>query len=166
MRVIYHMAVLLAFLIIASAGIAIMASGNASVTANMVKVKSIAEKMPAAYTYFIAGLFTVGIIFNLSYMRLANTHEAKMRRFISKTKKHMKRGEHEKATALYEEARLQYSRLSSVDKMRHYDSVMNIYNELLAHTRAQEAKELAEKYAAGEITKEELQRFEVILRGY
>ncbi len=159
----YRIAILLAILIILSSGIAVITSGR-TITGGI--VGGLFSRMPAAYSYFLISLFVVGIIFNIAYMRFANVPEAKMGRLIKQTRKHIKKDEHEKAQEAYEEARLQYSKLGSVDKIRLYDTIMNVYNELLATTRAQEAKDLAEKYAAGEITSEELQRLEMILRGY
>lgn len=166
MKVIYHVFILLAILTVLSSGIVIFASGRASITSNIVAVKDFFLKMPPVYIYFLLGLFVVGIIFNFGYTRIANVPETRITRLMNKTRKHLKKGENKEASELYEEARTVYSKLSPLDKVRHYNTIMDVYNELLAQTRTEEAKELAEKYAAGEISKEELQRFEMILKGY
>lgn len=166
MNALPRIAVFLVFLIIISAGVAMLTTGKAPITGGMTMVKDFFKAMPPAYTYFLLALFVVGIIFNVGYTRLASAPEAQMKRLMGEAKKQIKKGAHEKALKLYEDARLLYSRLGSVDKIRHYDEIMNIYEELRTYSRAGEAKELAEKYVSGEITKDELQRFEMILRGY
>lgn len=82
---------------------------------------------------------------------------------VNKAEAAIRNNRHYEAYPIYDKIRGLYENLNSREKGKHQGRVMNVYSELLAHTRAKEANYLVDKYLEGSITKQELYRMRELL---
>ncbi len=157
------------FLVLLSFGIGALSSGRAgmgSITGGITLVDNVSSAASAAiktsHVYILLAVASLGAIAGTGYQRSKST---KIQRLVAKTHKHLKSGAFESAVQVYEETKLLYEGMDEEKKLKSYNDVIGVYNQLLSHYKTKEAQRLAEKYSKGTITQEELRKLEAILQG-
>lgn len=114
----------------------------------------------------VVALFVVagGVVQNLDSSGFTPS-SIRMSIALNKAESAIGESKHHEAYPLYEKMRYLYENLNARDKGRYQSRVLNVYSELLAHTRAKEANHLADKYLAGKISNEELMRLKELMEG-
>jgi ATP-dependent exoDNAse (exonuclease V) alpha subunit len=168
MAKIYLLVTAFIFLVLFTFGLAVVASGRADITGSAVLVDSISKTFDTAIKssriYLFLSIIAVAALLNAGYQIVKAP--AKMQRLLATAKKHLEEGAIDKAVQVYEETRLLYENMKPEEKLRNYNDLIEIYNNLMWHYRAKEAQKLAEKYSKGTLSDEELRRLELLLQSY
>lgn len=112
--------------------------------------------------YALIGIVVLVIAGRVGYEKIASSRDP-MQGMVEKAKKLVANEQYEQAYEIYSKARQAYSQLEEEAKLKHYDSLISIYQSLNRYAEVKEAQRLAEKYANGTITREELRRLNEIL---
>ncbi len=112
--------------------------------------------------YALIGMVALVIAGRVGYEKIASSRDP-MQGLVDKAKKMIENEQYEKACEMYSMARQAYSQLEGEAKLKHYDSLISIYQNLKRYSELKEAQRLAEKYAQGTITKEEMGRLNEML---
>lgn len=116
-----------------------------------------------SFVFFaLIGMVALVIAGRVGYEKLAGSRDP-MQGMVDKTKKLIENEQYEQAYEIYAGARKAYSQLEEAAKLKHYDSLISIYQNLKRYAELKEAQRLAEKYANGTITREELRRLNEML---
>ncbi len=116
-----------------------------------------------SFVFFaLIGMVALVIAGRVGYEKLASSRDP-MQGIVDKAKKMIENEQYEQAYEIYAGARKAYSQLEEAAKLKHYDSLISIYQSLKRYAELKEAQRLAEKYANGTITREELRRLNDML---
>ncbi|MBI4438893.1 hypothetical protein HY640_03095 [Candidatus Woesearchaeota archaeon] len=89
----------------------------------------------------------------------------RMSMLLRKSESLIKENKHYLAYPMYSDMRQLYENLKPAEKGTHKKRILDVYSELAAHAKAQEANVLVDKYLEGNITKPELGRLRELLEG-
>ncbi len=116
-----------------------------------------------SFVFFaLIGMVALVIAGRVGYEKMASSRDP-MQGMVNKAKKMIENEQYEQAYEIYAGARKAYSQLEEAAKLKHYDSLVSIYQNLKRYAELKEAQRLAEKYANGTITREELRRLNEML---
>lgn len=121
-----------------------------------------AQKSISFVFYALIGIVALVIAGRVGYEKMENIRDP-MQGMVDKAKKMIENEQYEEAYEIYSKARQAYSELEEAAKLKHYDSLISIYQNLRRYAELKEAQRLAEKYANGTITREELRRLNEML---
>ncbi len=82
---------------------------------------------------------------------------------LDKAETLIKEKRHEELHSVYGDIRVTYERLNAREKGKHQMRALDVYSELLAHSRAKEANILVDKYLEGKINKDEVERLRELI---
>ncbi len=112
--------------------------------------------------YALIGMVALVIAGRVGYEKLASSRDP-MQGMVTDAKKMIENEQYEQAYEIYSKARQAYSQLEGEARLKHYDSLVSIYQNLKRYSEIKQAQRLAEKYAQGTITKEEMGRLNEML---
>lgn len=112
--------------------------------------------------YALIGMAALIVVGRIGYEKIAESRDP-MQGMVTDVKKLIENEKYEEAYEVYAKARQAYSQLEEEAKLKHYDSLISIYQNLKRYAELKEAQRLAEKYAQGTITREELRRLNEML---
>lgn len=138
---------------------------SASPITGAVIAVSTARTLKASVSYVLfalIGMAALIVVGRIGYEKIADSRDP-MQGIVTDAKKLIENEQYEEAYAVYEKARQAYSQLEEEAKLKHYDSLISIYQNLKRYSELKEAQKLAEKYAQGTITREELRRLNEML---
>ncbi len=116
-----------------------------------------------SFVFFaLIGMAALVIVGRIGYEKIADSRDP-MQGMVDKAKKLVENEQYEQAYEIYSNARKAYSQLEEAAKLKHYDSLISIYQNLKRYAELKEAQSLAEKYANGTITREELRKLNDML---
>lgn len=117
------------------------------------------EKVQASVSMVLYGLVAavaLGISGIVAYERIASRES--MGRTIGQARKMIQTEQHEEARRIYVKARQAFSELGEEAKLKHYNDLSEVYYSLKRYAEIKEAQKLAEKYAEGNISREEFSK--------
>ncbi len=112
--------------------------------------------------YALIGMAALIVVGRIGYEKIAESRDP-MQGMVTDAKKLIENEKYEEAYEVYAKARQAYSQLEEEAKLKHYDSLISIYQNLKRYSELKEAQRLAEKYAQGTITREELRKLNEML---
>jgi hypothetical protein len=115
--------------------------------------------------YVLLGLVVLIVVVRVSYTRISEfeSSEREFRNLMREAEELVRSDRHSEAYSRYNNARKLYMQLKPTKKVKHYDKLMALYISLSQHKKMREAHYLADKYIAGTITKEELEKFRELI---
>ncbi len=112
--------------------------------------------------YLMLGLTAVVVFGKIGYEKLSVNRDP-VGGFVRRAQKHLQDDQYKEAYQVYSQAREAFKGLEDEAKLRHYDSLLTIYQSLKKYAVIGEAQRLAQKYETGTITKEEMRRLNELL---
>ncbi|MFH1182186.1 MAG: hypothetical protein V1702_04465 [Candidatus Woesearchaeota archaeon] len=125
-----------------------------------------AKSIALVVFYGLLAVVVLGVVARTGYNAISgmsNTTERQMKNSMRSAEELIKAGRKEEAFAHYNDARALYSRVSPERQAKYYDQLIATYSVLQQHRKAKEAGRLADRYIAGSITREELERLRDLL---
>lgn len=116
--------------------------------------------------YGLLAVVVLGVIVKAgsgAISKMSNTTEKQIKNSIRSAEELIKEGKKEEAFTHYNNARTLYSQINPSQQAKYYDNLIATYSVLQQHQKAKEAGKLADRYIAGNITREELERLKGLL---
>ena len=116
--------------------------------------------------YALLGIIVLAVVARVGYTtigQLGDPVEKEVKSSIAHAENMIRKEKHDHAYEPYKRARETYIKLSPEKRVKYYDKLMETYSALEHHTKTKEAHQLADKYVAGTITKEEMDKLKELL---
>jgi len=124
-----------------------------------------AQSVAVTAMYALLGLVGLIVVVRVGYSTITefDQPERQIKGTLREAEDRIKKNRHGEAYEYYNSARELYKQLKPARKLKHYDKLISVYTILLEHKRISEAQYLTDRYKAGIITKEELDRLRDLL---
>jgi hypothetical protein len=112
--------------------------------------------------YSLVGLVAVAVVGRIGYEQAMSNRNG-MAGHIRTAEKMLSERRHDEARTSYTAAREVYASLSTEEKLKHYDTLVNLHGQISEQIAVQRAQQLAEKYADNTITSSEMRELNQLL---
>jgi hypothetical protein len=141
--------------------------GNA-ITGAVISADVINQAKSIAMMVFFSliAVVVLGVVVRTGYTAIkgmADPAERQMKEAVSNAEGLIRQGKKDEAFAHYNLARTVYSQITPSKQAKYYDRLIATYQTLQEHQKAKEAGKLADRYIAGNITKQELEKLRELL---
>jgi hypothetical protein len=152
----------------ASKGTSLQAEKKQGITGAVISADLINEaKSIATMVFFgLLAIVILGVVVKTGYNAFTNISdpaEKQIKEAVRNAESLIKQGKNDDAMAHYNSARSLYSQIPPDKQAKYYDRLILAYNQLQQHQKAKEAGRLADRYIAGSITKDELEKLKDLL---